>query len=69
MPNKINNLKEMLMTFFWGNDAVRKHRLEDKVDSDIIAIALSEKFICLEPSSTDDPIYKVTTLGKQYRDK
>ena len=59
----------MLMTFFWSNDTVRKHRLEDKVDSDIIAIALIEGFIRLENTSTDDPTYKVTTLGKQYRDK
>lgn len=61
---KINNVKEMLMKCFYGCDRVYKHTLEERVESDTIAVALRNKFIILNREQ-----YVITNRGKDYRDK
>ena len=65
-PNKINSLKEMLITFFWGYDRVLKDTLERKVEEDTITIATTEHFLNLVRSADGTFFYCITPKGKEY---
>lgn len=65
-PKRISNLKEMLMTFFWGNDRVLKEKLEREVEADTIVIATTEHFLNLVRSANGTYFYCITPKGKEY---
>lgn len=58
---KIEDIKPMLIKFFWGKTSVSKVRLEESVNEITIKVALEEDFIQVDNSN-----YIITAKGKKY---
>lgn len=64
---KINSLKTMLIKYFPDKQPVSITRIKQVAEEDIIAVALTEKFI-REVSKNGEKLFEITTDGEQYRD-
>ena len=61
----MNELKQMMMNYFWGNDSYRKSTLDRKVASQIIQAAINAGYISIVELS-DEEEYQITEKGKHF---
>ena len=61
----MNELKQMMMNYFWGNDNYRKSTLDRKVAPQIIQAAIDADYISIVIFG-DEKEYQITEKGKNF---
>lgn len=61
----MNELKQMMMNCFWGNDNYRKSTLDRKIASHVIQDAINAGYISIVAIG-DEEEYQITEKGKHF---